>query len=313
MHAKLVIITPDPEVYGAYIARSLPELQITIAPRDDPAEMKAVLREADMLLAWKLPADLLSDAPRLRWIQSFGAGVDHLVGAELPEDVTITRIVDAFGPAMAEYVLGYCYAATLSVRRVLEQQRRAEWKPFNTSLLRGRTAVILGLGSIGREVCRLLAGAGLRVLGVSRTGRSLPDVEQTFKVEDLERVLPEASFLVLVLPLTPATRGLIGAHELGLLPADALLINIARGPIVVEADLVDALRRGSIGGAVLDVFEQEPLPPEHPFWRLDNVIVTPHLAGPDDAEIVAGQFVENYRRYRAGEPLHGIVDRDRGY
>jgi phosphoglycerate dehydrogenase-like enzyme len=310
---KLAIITPDPEVYEAYIARALPELQTTIARRDEPPAMKAVLRDADMLLAWKLPADLLSDVPRLRWIQSFGAGVDHLLEVKVPANVTITRIVDAFGPAMAEYVLGYCYAATLSVPRILEQQRRAEWKPFNPSLLRGRTAVVLGLGSIGREVCRLLAAAGLRVLGVSRTGRSLPEVEQTFKVEDLKRLLPETSFLVLVLPLTPATRGMIGARELALLPADAWLINIARGAIVVEADLLDSLRRGSIGGAVLDVFEHEPLPPEHPFWQLDNVIVTPHLAGPDDAEIVAGQFVENYHRYRAGQPLLGIVDRQRGY
>ena len=312
MH-RLVIVTPDAEGFRAYISRHLPELEVAIAPSDDFRAAQALVREADMLLAWSLPPDLLTEAPRLRWVQSFGAGVDHLLAANVPADVTITRIVDAFGPAMAEYVLGYCYATTLNVRRILEQQRRAEWRPFNASLLGGRTAVVVGLGSIGREVCRLLDAAGLRVLGVSRSGRPLPEAKQTFRVDQLERVLPEADFLVLVLPLTPATHGLIGARQLELLPSGAWLINIARGAIVVEADLLAALRRGALGGAVLDVFEREPLPPEHPFWKMENVIVTPHVAGPDDTELIARQFVENYRRLKSGRPLLGVVDRARGY
>jgi phosphoglycerate dehydrogenase-like enzyme len=310
---RLVLVTPDAEGFRAYISRHLPELDVAIAPADDLRAAKALVREADMLLAWRLPPDLLADAPRLRWVQSFGAGVDHLLPANLPADATITRIVDAFGPAMAEYVLGYCYAATLNVRRILEQQRRAEWKPFNASLLQGKTAVVIGLGSIGRDVCRLLDAAGLRVLGVSRSGRPLPEVKLTLRVDDLERVLPEANFLVLVLPLTPATRGLIGAQQLELLPSGAWLINIARGPIVVESDLLAALGHGRLGGAVLDVFEREPLPPEHPFWKMDNVIITPHVAGPDDTELIARQFVENYRRLESGRPLLGVVDRARGY
>ncbi len=310
---RLVIVTPDAEGFRAYISRQLPQLELAIAPSDDLRAAQALVREADMLLAWQLPPDLLTEAPRLRWVQSFGAGVDHLLAANLPAGVTITRIVDAFGPAMAEYVLGYCCATTLNIRRILEQQRRAEWKPFNASLLRGKTAVVVGLGSIGRDVCRLLDAAGLRVLGVSRSGRPLPEVKLTFRVDELERALPEADFLVLALPLTPATRSLLGARQLELLPPDAWLINIARGAIVIESDLLAALRRGAIGGAVLDVFEQEPLPPEHPFWRMDNVIVTPHVAGPDDTELIARQFVENYRRLESGQPLLGVVDRARGY
>ena len=309
---KLLIIAPEAEACRASIARQAPELEIEVSSGDESAT-RELMREAEILLAWRFPPDLLKDALRLRWIQSFGAGVDHLIGADIAPTVAITRIVDAFGPAMAEYVLGYCLATRLKVRRIVEQQRRAEWKPFNAELLRGCTALVVGLGQIGQEICRLLGATGLRVLGVSRGGQPVPEVERTFAVEELDSALPEADFLVLVVPLTPATRGLIGKRQLGLLPSGAWLINVARGPIVVEADLLAVLRAGTLGGAVLDVFEQEPLPAEHPFWGMDNVIVTPHLAGPDDVSLVAERFVENYRRWRAGQPLLGVVDRGRRY
>jgi phosphoglycerate dehydrogenase-like enzyme len=310
--SKLLIIAPEAEACRSYIAQRAPDLEIEVAS-SDKASTRELMRQAEIPLAWRVPPDLLKDAPRLRWIQSFGAGVDHLINAGIAPDVVITRIVDAFGPAMAEYVLGYCLATRLKVRRVLDQQRQAQWKPFNAELLRGSTAVVVGLGNIGREICRLLGAADVRVLGVSRSGQLVPEAERTFVVEELDSALPQADFLVLVLPLTPATRGLIGRRQLGFLPSGAWLINVARGPIVVEADLLAALRSGALGGAVLDVFEQEPLPPEHPFWEMENVIVTPHLAGPDDIRIVAEKFVENYRRLRAGQPLLGVVDRGRGY
>ena len=310
---KLVIICPDAEAYQESIARALPELEIAVGPPDDPARLQQLVREADVLLAWRFGPDLLADAPRLRWIQSFGAGVDHLLGVRIPPGVTITRIVDAFSAAMAEYVVGYAFATRLRIRRILEQQRQAAWKPFNAALLRGSTAVVVGTGSIGREVCRLFGAVGARVVGVSRSGRPIAEAERTLPVDRLEQVLPGADFLVLVLPLTPASRGLIGARQLELLPPGAWLINIARGPIVVEAELLAALRAGQLGGAVLDVFDREPLPPDHPFWGLENVIVTPHLAGPDEVEVVAQQFIANYRRLQAGEPLVGLVDRERGY
>lgn len=323
---KLVVYTPDPEEFRTRIGRGAPDLEIAIAPHADPESVEGssgsgsvrtaareAVRDADYLLAWRIPPELLAAAGRLRWIMSFGAGVDHLLEAPIPPEVTITRVVDVFGPAMAEFVVGYAYAALLGVRRILDQQRRAEWTPFHQGTLRGNTAVVLGLGSIGREVCRLLAANGVRVLGVSRSGRPIAEAERTFGVDQLECALPEANLLVIVAPLTPQTRGLIGAHQLGLLPAGAWLINVARGPLLVETDLLTALRGGQLGGAVLDVFETEPLPPDHPFWGMPNVIVTPHVAGPDEFEIIAEQFVENYRRLQAGLPLLRTVDRQRGY
>jgi phosphoglycerate dehydrogenase-like enzyme len=202
---------------------------------------------------------------------------------------------------------------TLDVRRVLEQQRRAEWRPFEFPLLRDRTAVVVGLGSIGRAVCSLLRANGVRVLGVSRGGQPVPEAERTLAVADLEQVLPEADFLVLVLPLTAESRGLVDRQKLARLPRHAWLINVGRGPLVVEQDLQAALDTGDLAGAVLDVFDQEPLPADHPYWKLDNVIVTPHMSGPDDNALVANQFLENYRRLTSGQPLLGLVDRSRGY
>jgi phosphoglycerate dehydrogenase-like enzyme len=214
---------------------------------------------------------------------------------------------------MAEYVIGYCYAVTLGVRRVLDRQRRAEWRPFEFPLLRDQAAVVVGLGSIGREVCSLLRANGVRVLGVSRGGTPIPEVERALAVGDLEQVLPEADFLVLVLPLTAESRGLIDRQKLARLPRHAWLINVGRGPLVVEQDLLAALRAGDLGGAVLDVFDREPLPVDHPYWKLENVIVTPHMSGPDDNALVANRFIENYRRLTTGQTLLGLVDRSRGY
>lgn len=310
---KLVVYTPDPEEFRTHIGRGAPDLEIAIAPGDDLAAAIETVRDADYLLAWRTPPELLAAAGRLRWIMSFGAGVDHVVAAPIPPQVAITRVVDVFGPAMAEFAVGYAYAAMLDVRRILEQQRRAEWKSFRQGALGDKTAVVIGLGSIGREVCRLLTANGVRVLGVSRGGRPIAEAERTLAVAEIDAAMPEADLLVLVAPLTAETRGMFDARRLGLLAPGAWVINVARGPLIVEADLLAALRGGRLGGAVLDVFDTEPLPPDHPFWGMPNVIVTPHVAGPDEFEIISEQFVENYRRLRAGQPLLRTVDRARGY
>ena len=310
---RLVIFCPDAENFRDLIQRDLPELEIVIAPADDPIAAKALVGEADYLLAWRFPPGLLDQAPRLRWIQSYGAGVDHLLAATLPERVTLTRVVDVFGPAMAEYTLGYLLAVTWRMKQLFAYQCEQLWHPFSAPLLRGGTVVVVGLGSIGREVCRLLGLAGLEVIGVSRSGQPIAEAVETHPVANLDQILPRANYLVLVLPLTDASQGLIDARRLALMPRDAWLVNIARGPIVVEADLLAALRSGQLGGAILDVFETEPLPTGHPYWTLDNVIVTPHVAGPDETPAIARQLVENYRRLQADEPLLRVVDRARGY
>lgn len=312
MH-KLLIASADGEQYRELIGRAEPELEIALFRADDP-KGRAFAREMDVLFAWSFPRELLAGAERLRWIQSTGAGVDHIMAARpLPPGVTVTRMVDVFGPAMAEYVLGYLFAATLRVPRVLARQRERRWEPFAAPLLRGKTAVVVGLGNIGREVCRTLRAAGLRVVGVSRGGRAVDEADEVMMVGQLDEALPRADFLVLVVPLTGESRGMIDARRLALLPPHAWLVNIGRGAVVREAELIAALRAGSLGGAVLDVFEREPLPADSPLWTLENVVVTPHLSGPDDVPLNAQRFVENYRRFKAGQPLEGVADLERDY
>jgi phosphoglycerate dehydrogenase-like enzyme len=310
---KLLIASGDGDLYREIIAAAAPELEIHVLKQDDPAG-RAFAREMDVLFAWKFPPELLQGADRLRWIQSTGAGVDHIMAARpLPPRVTVTRMVDVFGLAMAEYVLGYLFAVSLGVRQALDRQRDRHWEPYSARLLRGRVAVVVGLGSIGREVCRTLRAAGVRAIGVSRRGADVPEADEVLTVDRLDEALPVADFLVLAAPLTEESRGLIDGRRLGLLPRSAWLVNVARGGLVRESALIDALRAGQLGGAVLDVFEREPLPPESLLWKLDNVYVTPHVAGPDDVPVNAGYFLENYRRFKAGQPLAGVVDLDRGY
>ncbi len=314
MAHKLLIVSDDGPAYREIFARGAPELEVKLYRPDDPTAARFA-REMDILYAWYFPPELLADAPRLRWVSSTGAGVDNILAARdyLPPGVIATRMVDVFNDAMAEYVLGYLLALTLDVRRVMRQQAAKQWIPFAPPLLRGRTAVVVGLGRIGGEVARTLRRAGLHVVGVSRTGRPTEGIDEVHAIAELDAILPRVDMLVLVTPLTDDTRGLIDERRLGLLPRDAVLVNIGRGAVVVQDDLVRALQAGALGGAVLDVFEQEPLPPDSPLWTMENVIVTPHISGPDDVPVNARRFLENYRRFVAGEPLAGVVDFERGY
>ena len=311
---KLLIASGDGPKYQEIFAREAPELEVKLYEPDDPT-LPAFVREMDIFFAWRFPPEIVKDAPKLRWISSTGAGVDMVMAARewLPKGVPVTRMVHVFDTVMAEYVLGYLLAVQLDARRAFRQQASRTWDGWVFPALRGSTAVVVGLGSIGSEVARTLQAHGLKVIGVSRTGQPVEGLNEVHTVDELDRVLPRADYLVLVVPLTPETRGLIDARRLGLLPKDAVLVNICRGAVVREPDLITALEGGDLRFAVLDVFEQEPLPPESPFWSMENVIVTPHMSGPDDAPVNAQRFLENYRRFQAGEPLHGQVDFERGY
>lgn len=309
---KLLIVSPEAEAYHRIITQREPELDVCAYGGTD-ADL-AFAREAEVLLAWRFAPRLLSEMARLEWIQSLGAGVDPIMAARpIPPGVVVTRLVDVFNTAMAEYVLGYLFAITLRVRHVLDLQRRRRWEPFNPPVLRGRTAVVVGLGNIGREVGRTLRSAGLRVIGVSRSGRPVREADETVPVANLDDALPSADFVILVVPLTDESRGLFDSRRLARLPRHAWLLNIGRGGLVHEADLIAALESGTLGGAVLDVFEREPLPVDSPLWTMENVVVTPHIAGPDEIPVIAASFLENYRRYKAGQPLEGVVDVQRGY
>jgi glyoxylate/hydroxypyruvate reductase len=312
--ARRLILVYHPDETDAYARLiRLPRRGLEVAVCSTPAEAAARIADAEILYAWGFPPDLLARAPRLRWIQGMGAGVERFFVPGLPATVVVTRAAGIFGPWMAEYVLGWALWTTQRMEQFRAQQRARHWRPVDPTRLHGAGLCVVGLGDIGRAVARAGRALGMRVVGVSRSGRRAREAHRVVRPAALTRVLRDADFAVVTVPLTAATRGLLGAAELAAMKPTAWLINIARGPVVDEPALLTALRAGVIGGAVLDVFAEEPLPPTHPFWALDNVVVTPHISGPSTPGEIGPIFDDNLRRYLAGRPLRHVADRRRGY
>lgn len=276
------------------------------------------LKEAEVVYGLDYPNGMPALAPRLRWVQMIGAGIDHLRGTGLLEsDVVITAMGGFTSRNIAEYCLNLMLGHVKRTKAYILAQPRKRWDRLFVESLAGRTAGIVGYGRIGSETARLCKAFGMRVLATRRTpsAEPPPHVDAMFPSTQLARMLPECDFVVLAVALTPETRRLIGAGELRLMKRTAYLINVARGEVVDEQALVEALREGWIAGAGLDVFEQEPLPPESPLWDMPNVIVTPHSSAAiaNYAEHAARYFAENLRRFIEGQPLMNVVDKTRGY
>jgi glyoxylate/hydroxypyruvate reductase A len=314
--SRLLIIEQNPESFRQVIQKEIPDLEIFL--HTEVEKNPDLLSTIDIFLGGKVdgkfPDDLLKEAKNLRWIQSALAGVDHIVRSPfLRDEILLTRVGGVFGKFMAEYVLGYMLYRILQINRVIDNQRKACWEPFMPGTLEKKVLGILGLGEIGSEIARKAKTFGMKILGLKRTEGKSPYVDQLFLESQLSEFLPQPDFLVITVPLTPSTRGLIGARELKLMKREAYLINIARGSIIREEDLTRALDEKWITGAVLDVFEQEPLPKESSFWCRENVIITPHISGPDEPAFISHVFCKNYYRFLARKPLQYRVDKNRGY
>ena len=278
-----------------------------------PEELRAGLGEVRVLFAPMPPREGWAGACALELLQLAGAGVDHLLPSpDLPARVAVAGIRGVFADEAAEHAVLMMLALCRRLPELLERQRERDWAQRPVAKLAGRTALVLGLGEIGRRVASRASALGMRVLGVSRTGAPVPDVE---RVGELDALLPEADHVVVTVPLTAATRHLLDARALARLPRGAFVVHLSRGGVIDEAALFTALESGALGGAALDVFEHEPLAPSSPLWSAPNTIVTPHLAGYGERYLEAAvrALLENVRRLEAGEPLLGLVDRDAGY
>lgn len=292
----------------------IPKRGVRVHIAATPSEAAGVIAEAEILYAWKFPPQLYAKAGRLKWLQVMGAGVDWALVPELPPHVQITRAPGVFGPWMAEYVVAWCCWVTQRMKTYRDAQRQRRWDDHVLpDRLGGKTLTIVGLGDIGRDIARAARGLGMRVLGVSRRGRPVREATKMYPVSAMTRALRDADFVVLLLPLTSETRGIIGTDALSAMKSTAWLINIARGAVVDESALLEALGQRRIAGAVLDVFDREPLPPSHPLWKMDNVVVTPHISGPSTPDAIAPVFNDNLARYLAGRRLRHVVDRGQGY
>ena len=268
-----------------------------------------------VVLAWKPPAGLIASFPNVKLIVSLGMGVDHLLADDkLPEGVPITRIMDdGLVGQMSEYALYWALRHHRDIDKYAASQRAKIWKVEDFVDTVHRRIGILGLGTIGQDTAKKFAALGFPTAGWSRTRKSLPGIETFHGPDGLARVLAQSDILVNVLPLTRDTRGLLDAKFFAALPKGAYLINMARGGHVVDEALLAALDSGHLSGAVLDVFNQEPLPPEHRYWTHPRVQVTPHVAGATNPRTASPGVIENIRNIRAGKPLINTVDPKSGY
>jgi phosphoglycerate dehydrogenase-like enzyme len=287
---------------------------VAVPPRENPPD--DVLARAEGLLSWRPPAGLPQRAPRLKWIQSLTGGVEGwLASPDLPPDVPLMCARGTHRVAMPENILGGIFAVSKQIPGIVRDQADRKWRRRVNPPLAGSTLGILGLGAIGAELARKAAALEMRVIGTRMTPAPVPHVDEVRGPDGTDDVLAASDYVVLLLPSTEATRGLIDAKRLAHMKTGAWLLNFGRGDLIVDADLVDAVQRGTIAGAVLDVYRTEPLPPEHPFWTTDGILVLPHVGGlhPERDALVAELFVDNLRRYLAGQPLLQVVDRARGY
>ena len=268
-----------------------------------------------VVLAWKPPAGLIASFPNVKLIVSLGMGVDHLLADDkLPEGVPITRIMDdGLVGQMSEYALYWALRHHRDIDKYAASQRAKIWKVEDFVDTVHRRIGILGLGTIGQDTAKKFAALGFPTAGWSRTRKSLPGIETFHGPDGLARVLAQSDILVNVLPLTRDTRGLLDAKFFAALPKGAYLINMARGGHVVDEALLAALDSGHLSGAALDVFNQEPLPPEHRYWTHPRVKVTPHVAGATNPRTASPGVIDNIKRLRAGQPLIHTVDPKTGY
>jgi phosphoglycerate dehydrogenase-like enzyme len=258
-------------------------------------------------------------APHLRWIQLTSAGADRLLNSGFVEQgIVVTTVSGLHATPIGEFVISSMLMFAKGAPRTMRAQAKHEWTRFAPTELRGKTIGIVGIGHIGAEVGRLAKAFGCRVIATRRSATTVtsePYADEIMPAAALPRLLGESDYVVLSMPLTPETRGMIAEPQLRSMKPTAVLVNIARGAVTVEADLIRALQEGWIAGAALDVFDQEPLPPESPFWDMENVILTPHISGGTEIynQRAVEIFVDNLRRYLAGQPLQNVVDPTRGY
>jgi len=280
--------------------------------------------DATVIFNWSLGADLQREVfrmcPKVEWVHSRSAGLDGLLFPELVESaVRLTNGSGVFSESLGEFVVGAILYFAKDLRRMIGNQTAGVWEQFDIVEASGQTVGIVGYGDIGRAVASRARALGMRVLGVKRHGppahEADPFAERIYGPEGLVEMISRSDYVVVAAPLTPETVGMIGERELAAMKPDAVLINVGRGPVIQEAALIEALSKKRIKGAALDVFDTEPLPEGHPFYKLENVLLSPHCADhtPDWLDRAMRFFLAQFERFRKGEPLKNVVDKRLGY
>ncbi|WIM10274.1 D-2-hydroxyacid dehydrogenase [Enhydrobacter sp.] len=314
---EVLLWTDSPAAYVDAVAAAglADQVKIETLPRKEKPSADQLAR-TEALIAAGVPPGLLSAMPKLRWAQSMTAGVEGwLALPDLPAGLTLTCARGTHRESMPENILGALFHVAKPYAAAVENQKRGQWVHTVAQPLTGKTLGILGLGAIGQEVARLADALGMRVIGTKRRPTTVPHVAEVLPAERTPDVLAQSDFLLLLLPATTETDNFVNAERLNRMKPTAWLLNFGRGHLVKDDDLIAAVKAKRIAGAVLDVFRQEPLPADHPFWKTEGIIVLPHIGGPHPQRdrFVARLFVDNLGRFVRGEPLLEVVDRHAGY
>jgi phosphoglycerate dehydrogenase-like enzyme len=307
--------SPTTRAWASRLAATLPELSVVVA--EEPEQAARAVGDAEAMFG-TLPPTLLSRAVRLRWLQAPQAAppAGYYYPALIAHPVVVTNFREIYNDHIGAHIMAFVLAFARGLHDYLPQQLRREWRPapLDTGVIHlpETTALIVGVGGIGAEVARLAAAFGMRVIGVDpRRREAPPGVAELHGADALDALLPRADFVILTVPHTPATQGFMHRARFQRMKRSAFFINIGRGMTTRLDDLVQALRAGEIAGAGLDVFEQEPLPADHPLWTMPGVLITPHTAGygPYLDERRFQILLDNCRRFLAGQPLRNVVDK----
>jgi len=287
------------------------------------ADFAGSLAEADAIMSWgakrDVMAELLAGAPKLRWIHSRSAGLDGLLFPELVEStVPLTNGRGVFSQSLGEFVIGAVLFFAKDMRRMLRSQKEGRWDQFDVLEIRGQTLGIIGYGDIGRAIARRAKALEMNVLAMRRRPELSADdsnVSEMFGFGRKKEMIQRCDYVVSALPLTPETKDFVGAEDFAAMKPDAVFMNVGRGPVVDEPALIEALQKGRIKGAALDVFAVEPLPAGHPFYEMENVLMSAHCADNTSEWLNDAMrfFYQNLERFIKGEPLLNIVDKKAGY
>jgi phosphoglycerate dehydrogenase-like enzyme len=322
MNPLTLLVLAKPTLQCLRLLESLPDTtRIVVA--ETPEALAAAAPEADAFLYIMQPRDRVKAvwdmAPKLRWVHSFVAGVDHTLFPELVESpVPLTNGRGVFAAPLGDFTVFGILFFEKAVRYFLAAQAEAKWAPRTVGDVQGKVLGIVGYGGIGRAAAVRAKAFGIQIHALSRhpeRTQADPLVDRSYGPGELDALIAASDYLLTAAPLTPETRGMIGPAQLALLKPEAIVINVGRGPVIDEAALIDALQNNRIRGAALDVFNVEPLPADSPFYKMDNLYLSPHCADhiPSWQDDAAQLFVDNFLRFAKGEPLQNIVDKRAGY
>ncbi len=299
--------------YKELIEKSRKDIALLMCKNEE--EIDKYIGEADIIFSGStFPVNFLRKAKKLKWVQSMSAGVENFTSSGLIEsNIILTKVKGVFGPIMSEYVIGHIFAITQNIKNIYENKRNKIWKPFVVDSIRNATIGIMGLGSVGAYIAYRLHLLEVNVIAIDEQEKRLPYIDQEYLIDDLYDFLVKPDFLIITLPLTNKTRNLIGENEFNIMKKNIYIFNISRSGIVQTEALIKALKSKNISGAVLDVFDKEPLPKDHELWTLDNVTITPHISGPSLPEDMVKVFLDNLVRFEKNKKLKGIVDLKKEY